>query len=343
MAFEFPDPNVTPEFEAANGIVYSWDATDEKWVVKAYKSKDGEYLPLTGGKLTGRLTIAKEREDKNTIAFSVAGRIRNNTGAVIPDILFKSYQRDEANSQPDYMAYYGSGGGANEILNRVTAQNEFADKTTVDDALSVQATVITDIQTLQQEVDALENTRYVGTWNAIDDSSKNGRSPGDGNFYFNQGTLATDWSLVGWIYIANVDSNGIEFTHSDIQVGDQIEVISKNETSYGIYTIQGKTDANGYVAIQIEVMNRSEGIPAVGPHLIKIFSISNGINLDEADERYLRKTGGNMTGSIEIDKPSGTSIILKKTVHLTSSYGQTAQLKLLKPHFQTIILSPKTT
>ena len=34
MAFQFPDPNVTPEFTGANGITYSWDATDGKWVVK---------------------------------------------------------------------------------------------------------------------------------------------------------------------------------------------------------------------------------------------------------------------------------------------------------------------
>ena len=32
MAFQFPDPSVTPEFTGANGITYSWDATDGKWV-----------------------------------------------------------------------------------------------------------------------------------------------------------------------------------------------------------------------------------------------------------------------------------------------------------------------
>ena len=41
MPFTFPDPTVTPEFTAANGITYSWDGEDEKWVVKAYKTGDG--------------------------------------------------------------------------------------------------------------------------------------------------------------------------------------------------------------------------------------------------------------------------------------------------------------
>ena len=38
MAFQFPDPNVTREFTGANGITYSWDATDGKWVGKRFPS-----------------------------------------------------------------------------------------------------------------------------------------------------------------------------------------------------------------------------------------------------------------------------------------------------------------
>jgi len=173
----------------------------------------------------------------------------------------------------------------NELLGRVQAGE------------TVQSEIRQDVLTLQQEIDALENTRYVGTWNAIDDASKNGRPPGDGNFYFNQGALATDWSLVGWIYIANVDSNGVTFTHNDIQVGDQIEVISKTENSYGIYTIQDATDAGDYVAIQIETMNRSDGTPATGAHLIKIFSVDTGLDLNDADARYMK-----LRGNQQLDK-----------------------------------------
>ena len=186
-----------------------------------------------------------------------------------------------------------------DLVDRVTA-GETAQTSlqgTVSSALETQQGIQEDILTLQQEIDALENTRYVGTWNAIDDASKNGRPPGDGNFYFNQGGLATDWNLVGWLYIADVDSNGVSFTHSDIQVGDQIEVISKTENSYGIYTIQSTSDAGDYIAIQIEGLNRSDGVPTVGPHLIKIFSIDNGIDLGEADARYMK-----LRGNQQLDK-----------------------------------------
>ena len=154
-----------------------------------------------------------------------------------------------------------------------------------------------DILTLQQEIDALENTRYVGTWSAIDDASKNGRPPGDGNFYFNTGDLPASWNLVGWIYIADVDSNGVTFTHGGIQAGDQIEVISKAENSYGVYTIESVQDAGEYIAIKIETMHRSDGTPATEAHLIKIFSVETGIDLSEADARYMR-----LRGNQQLDK-----------------------------------------
>ena len=44
MAFQFPDPTETLEFTAANGITYSWGATDGKWVVKGFP--DGSFLRI---------------------------------------------------------------------------------------------------------------------------------------------------------------------------------------------------------------------------------------------------------------------------------------------------------
>ena len=47
-AFIFPDPAVTPEFTASNGITYLYDTVDNKWIVKS-SGLDTQYLPLTGG------------------------------------------------------------------------------------------------------------------------------------------------------------------------------------------------------------------------------------------------------------------------------------------------------
>jgi len=41
MPFTFPDPQVTPEFTADNGITYAWDADDSKWQVRGFKASTG--------------------------------------------------------------------------------------------------------------------------------------------------------------------------------------------------------------------------------------------------------------------------------------------------------------
>ena len=40
MAFQFPDPIVTPEFTGDNGITYVWDDSDGKWVIGSIASED---------------------------------------------------------------------------------------------------------------------------------------------------------------------------------------------------------------------------------------------------------------------------------------------------------------
>ena len=64
MPYPFPDPAITPEFEADNGITYSWDG--EKWIVRTFTSPtnyitpavaDTEYVRSDGtSTMTGNLT-----------------------------------------------------------------------------------------------------------------------------------------------------------------------------------------------------------------------------------------------------------------------------------------------
>ena len=50
MAFQFPDPNVIPEFEGDNGITYAWDPVDEKWTIKGFSADlDDRYVNREGG------------------------------------------------------------------------------------------------------------------------------------------------------------------------------------------------------------------------------------------------------------------------------------------------------
>ena len=84
-----------------------------------------DYLPLAGGTMTGKLTIDQPRTDSNINSFVIQGRIKDNSNNLTNGILLKSYKRQNSSTSSDYLAYYGESGGANEILNRKTAQNEF--------------------------------------------------------------------------------------------------------------------------------------------------------------------------------------------------------------------------
>ena len=90
------------------------------------------YLLLTGGTLTGKLTIEQPRTDSNTNCFVIKGRVRDDSNNLIEGILLKSYKRQNSSTSADYLAYYGESGGDNELLNRKTAQEEFASKSDLD-------------------------------------------------------------------------------------------------------------------------------------------------------------------------------------------------------------------
>ena len=87
------------------------------------------FVLKSGDTMTGRLTINQPRKDVNSIVFSIAGQIRNNSNAIVDDILLKSYQRLNGSNQSDYIVYYGSGGGDYEILNRKAGDLRFVNKT----------------------------------------------------------------------------------------------------------------------------------------------------------------------------------------------------------------------
>ena len=134
MAFTF-----VPPFEEGNkqtnpetGVEYiftdgAWRALGPK-IQDEFDTLDERYVQVDGDTMTGKLTLYKTREDVNSNAFVILGRRNDDSGNLIDDVLFKSYQRTNSAATPDYIVYYGSGGGKYEILNRTTAQAEFASK-----------------------------------------------------------------------------------------------------------------------------------------------------------------------------------------------------------------------
>ena len=86
MAFTFPNPNTTTEFTADNGITYSWDPVDGKWVVKGFaNAQDPRYVNKKGGdSMEGPLTINNNpdgggsRESRRVVTLGVFSNSENS-------------------------------------------------------------------------------------------------------------------------------------------------------------------------------------------------------------------------------------------------------------------------
>ena len=92
MAFNFPDPQTTPEFTADNGITYSWDVDDSKWQIKRYAADfDDRYVNEEGDTMTGDLVMddADILMDNGDIEFEAKGdtafiqNINNRFGKIV--------------------------------------------------------------------------------------------------------------------------------------------------------------------------------------------------------------------------------------------------------------------
>ena len=71
------NPSLNEEWtNDVTGVTYKWDG--ERWYIVSTSDAELEekYVKKAGDTMTGKLTVAKV-EDKNSIAFSIAGRIKN--------------------------------------------------------------------------------------------------------------------------------------------------------------------------------------------------------------------------------------------------------------------------
>ena len=129
-AFIFPDPAVTPEFTATNGITYIYDSVDLKWIVKT-SGTSIQYVPTTGGTINadggtgsfgGNLTIQdkaaggsgrlyiKDKDGKTNLSVYPSGALETNSTI--------SLAGSNANKN---LRCYGSAGSTLKILTGDTA------------------------------------------------------------------------------------------------------------------------------------------------------------------------------------------------------------------------------
>ena len=268
MTVSFPTDKTQP-FQADNGVIYAWD--ENRWRVKAFRSVD-DFLVI----------IDDNPPDP----------------AKIGDLWY--------DSKPDELTLYLYTGAewvpaAPPVsLDGINATIEAA-LIVQNDLLNEQAVQNSQINALETQIQLLAQVKAVGRWTYRRRVDSGPRPPAIRTFY---GTDVRDitapltsWEHTNLLMISKTDLDDNNFTFSDFEEGDKVEVIAKDGSSavYGTITNDPNVDAYGNMVIDVE---RWRGGPVEeAEYLISAYrpgSSNSNVDLDVLDGRYLVKTDANV-------------------------------------------------
>ena len=194
MAFQFPD--VKDDFIAPNGITYTWDADDDKWRVKSFTA---ESVTVTISDLApadpkeGDLWFDSDEDALTTFIWTGTEWI-----PAAPPVSLDAI---------------------NAVINSaLIVQEDLVDRVGAGEV--IQSSVISQVDTLVNKVDALEGTVIDGKWAAESRSN-----PREGGFDITKNGLQSmsDWSA-DYLRVHRTDSTGKTFTFAEVSTGDYIRI-----------------------------------------------------------------------------------------------------------------------
>ena len=268
----FPDPNVTPEFTGANGITYSWDATDGKWVVKGFSTQeDPRYVKRQGGDdMEGPLVMTGPRNagDDPLLPDNVSSiktlnvdntqnsglQLRHNGNAKVyvgdSDVSFAAdikFNRNAPtvikNNTQDLLSFDGS-----EVayLGEIIEDEDIVNKKFVE---GITDQLHQDIISLDEEIESIAKSMEKGFWH-YEQASDTHRSPREGHFYllknYTPGTgglgaafteeyaeaEAVVFNSKEWNPDSADGSGGANHTWADVEVGELIDLLDKPDPDF---------------------------------------------------------------------------------------------------------------
>ena len=272
MAFQFPDPSVTPEFTGANGITYSWDATDGKWVVKGFSTEeDPRYVKRQGGDdMEGPLIMTGPRNagDDPLLPDNVSSiktlnvdntqnsglQLRHNGNAKVyvgdSDVSFAAdikFNRNAPtvikNNTQNLLSFDGS-----EVayLGEIIEEDDIVNKRYVE---NITDQLHQDIISLDEEIESIAKSMEKGFWH-YEQASDTHRSPREGYFYllknYTPGTgglgaafteeyseaEAAVFNSKEWNPDSADGSGGANHTWADVEVGELIDLLDRPDPDF---------------------------------------------------------------------------------------------------------------
>jgi len=334
MSFTFPDPLVTTEFTAANGITYSWDNDGPgKWVIKGFAVEQNAVMKKGGDSMEGQLIINGPRKagddvDKPEIFSSVkvlsidnaqnsslqlrhSGNAKVYVGdtdiSVASDIKFnraagavvKTNVQDLLNISEREVAYLG----------RSIEDEDLITKKYVDDTKEF---LQNEIIELEEEIDAIAPSVERGKWTFTAVGTVG--QPGQFTMYdaeFGNGSPTGLFKSAKSIWFNEIDSEGTSHAFGDVDDGELLEIFIDGSPEFGLFEVVGQahdeTDgASSFWVVDVNFVRTNEATTAVGPGELCRFKIFMAPTGGDASG-FVLKSGDTMTGKLQLDKPHGDS------------------------------------
>ena len=302
MSFTFPDPLVTTEFTAANGITYSWDNDGPgKWVVKSFLHEgvlvDLSPIPPTrpdrpDGPNDGDLWFDTSPDELTLYVYS------EDSGAWIPaappTTLEGRVSENEALQIQIIQRLQ-----ANEALTSLHSRELLSIK---DDFTAIQ----NDIIELEEEIDAIAPSVERGKWTFTAVGTVG--QPGQFTMYdasFGNGSPTGLFKSAESIWFNEIDSDGTPHAFGDVDDGELLEIFIDGSPEYGLFEVVGKAHdetqgASSFWVVDVNFIRTNEATTAVGPGELCRFKIFMAPTGGDASS-FVMKSGDTMTGNLDID------------------------------------------
>ena len=157
-----------------------------------------------------------------------------------------------------------------------------------------------EIEQIALGLEALLTQRTVGQW-AYDGTVESGPPRTAGTFK----ALADMSAEANYLALHAEDANGVTHGFSDAEVGDYIEIVDMdNPDVYALYVLTAEAVISDLlVELPVRLKDRGADFEIGDSCTIRQFTINEeNINLSELDDRYLKLTGGTLTGTLNAPK-----------------------------------------
>ena len=257
----FPDPNVTPEFTGDNGITYSWDAIDGKWVVKRYAADfDDRYVNKEGGdSMQGPFHIEHNpnyTSVRDSRRISTLGLFSGSEGSALRlgttrDRIYVSHNDTAFNGlvKIDEIGEKTANNGVkfkNNVLMGINQIKNLAEATDDKDAVNKEyvddadESLRQDIIELEEEIEALAPTSERGSW-TFNDVGVAG-NPTQFTMYdadYGNGSVTGVVKNVKSIWFNAIDNDGTSHGFAGVNDGDLLQLLVEGQPDYSIFTVVG--------------------------------------------------------------------------------------------------------